>query len=75
MLRVKDQGETKDEPRNYQRTPKPKKCVLLILSSLSPFLYLASKHRANTERRPREERINSLLQKALFLIPPPKKVD
>ena len=50
---------TKDEPRNYQRTPKPKKCVLLILSSLSPFLYLASKHRANTERRPRELRLNS----------------
>ena len=40
-----------------------------------PFLYFASKHRANTERRPREECINSLLQKALFLIPPPKKVD
>ena len=66
MLRVKDQGETKDEPRNYQRTPKPKKCVLLILPSLLLLLYLASKHRANTERRPREERHNSLTPKSAF---------
>ena len=31
MLRVNNQGETKDEPRMNQRKPKLKKCVLLRL--------------------------------------------
>ena len=33
MLRVKDQGRTKEEPRNDLRTPKQKMCCLLRLCS------------------------------------------
>ena len=60
--------------RIKKRTPKLKKCVLLILSSLSPFLYFASKHRANTERRPRDDREKSnrnILQNFAFFHSPP----
>ena len=31
MLRVKDQGRNKEEPRNDQRTPKRQKCFFLRL--------------------------------------------
>ena len=56
---AKDQGETKEEPRNDQRTPKLKKVLLLRLPSLLFLLYLASFHRPTTERTPRELRLNS----------------
>ena len=67
VLRVKDQGETKDEPRMNQRTPKLKKVLLLRLPSFFLLLYLPSFCRPTTERTPREERINSLSKKVLFL--------
>ena len=56
MCRAKDQGETKEEPRNDQRTPKLKKVLLLRLPSLLPLLYLALFHRENSERRPTDDR-------------------
>ena len=59
ILLAKDQGETKEEPRNEQRTPKQKKVHLLRLPSLFPLLYLAEFYREHSERRPRELRLNS----------------
>ena len=67
LPRAKDQGRTKDEPRINQRTPKLKKVLLLRLPSFFLFLYLPSFCRPTTERTPREERINSLSKKVLFL--------
>ena len=78
MLRIKDQGRnnrssllgeirTKEEPRMNLRTPKYKMCVLLRLPSFFPLLYLASFYRPMSGRKPREERINFLSQKVLFL--------
>ena len=64
---AKYQRWTKEEPRNYQRTPKYKKCCLLRLPFLSPLLYLASFHRETTERTPREQRQNSPWLKVRFL--------
>ena len=58
--RVKDQGRTKDEPRMNLRTPNHKMCILLRLPSLLPCIYLTSFHRENSDRRPSEERHNSL---------------
>ena len=63
LSRVKDQGRTKDEPRNDQRTPNQEMCVLLRLPSLFPLLYLAS----FSERTPTQLRLNSLPLKVLFL--------
>ena len=55
--------KTNEEPKINQGTTKElrnsKKVLLLRLPSLFPLLYLASAHRPTTERRPREERINS----------------
>ena len=62
-----NQRRTKDEPRMNLRTPYPQKCCLLRLPSLLPLLYLASFHRENSDRRPSEERHNSLPTKVLFL--------
>ena len=67
MLRVKNQGRTKDEPRNDLRTPKHKKCCLLRLTSLLLLLYLAWFYRENSERRPKELRLISLRTKVLFI--------
>ena len=67
LFLVKDQGRTKDEPRMNQRTPKLKKVLLLRLPSFFLLLYLPSFCRPTTERTPREERINSLSKKVLFL--------
>ena len=53
--------------RIKKRTPRLKKCVLLILPFLFPFLYLALFHREKTERRARERRHNSTPQKSTFL--------
>ena len=53
---VKDLRRTKDEPKNSERTPKLKMCVLLRLPPHFPLLYLPLFHRPNTDRRPREER-------------------
>ena len=53
--RAKDQGETKDEPRMNQRTPKLKKVLLLRLTvsfpSLIPCLISPRDDRENTARR------------------------
>ena len=62
--RVKDQGRTKDEPRMNLRTPYPQKCCLLRLPSLLSLLYFALFYRENSDRRPSEERHNSLLTKS-----------
>ena len=63
--------KTNEEPKINQGTTKElqitKMCCLLRLPSLFPLLYLASAHRPTTERTPREERINFLSQKMLFL--------
>ena len=77
--RVKDQGRTKEEPRNDQRTPKLKKCVLLRLPSLLLLLYLAIFYRPTTERTPTQLPAHKkccflrLLPNKVVLIP--KKVD
>ena len=71
MLRVKDQGETKEEPRNDLRTPKLKKVLLLRMPSLIPPLIPPIEHRLTTERIPREDLMR---KKALFLRLSPKKV-
>ena len=73
ILRVKDQGRTKDEPRNDQRTPKLKKVLLLRLPSLFPLLYLASFHRLTTERRATELRLNSQPPKNAISLTKPEK--
>ena len=58
LSRVKDQGETKDEPRNDQRTLKQKKTlfikILLSLTSLIPFLLPPRDDRENTEGTPHQ---------------------
>ena len=63
-LRAKNQGRTKEEPRNDLRTPKLKKCVLLILPFLLPCLIPPTDDR-------RDDRQNSdstpSLQKSTFL--------
>ena len=51
---VKDQGETKEEPRNDQRTPKLEKSTFLKLAvffpSLIPYLILPTDDREMTDR-------------------------
>ena len=77
--RVKDQGRTKEEPRNDLRTPKHKKCFLLRLPSLLLLLYPALFHRPTTERTPTQLPVTQkcfflrLLLNQVVLIP--KKVD
>ena len=64
-------SKTKDEPRKNQGTTKElrttKKCFLLRLPSLLHLLYLAWFYRENSERRPTEQRLNSLPAKSFFL--------
>ena len=50
MLRVKNQGRTKDEPRMNQRNPKLKKVLLLRLPSFFLLLYLPLFHREGVRR-------------------------
>ena len=71
--------KTKEEPRNDLRTPKLKKCVLLILPFLLPCLIPPTDDREKTERTPTQLPAS---KKALFLrllpkkvVPLPKKVD
>ena len=56
MLRVKDQGETKEEPRNDQRTPNHQKVLFIKIAvsftSLIPSLIPPRDDRENTERTP-----------------------
>ena len=56
MLRVKDQGETKEEPRNDQRTPNHQKVlfikIVVSFTSLIPSLIPAREHRLTTEQTP-----------------------
>ena len=66
MLRVKDQGWTKDEPKNDLRIANWKKCFLLRLASLLPFLYLLLFYRENSERRPKELRKKTIWLKKHF---------
>ena len=79
ILRVKDQGRTKDEPRMNQRTSKYKMCVLLRLSvsisSLIPYLILPTDDRENSERRAERYRALAAKNSALVLRLSPKKVD
>ena len=56
MLRVKDQGETKEEPRNDQRTPNHLKVlfikIAILFPSLIPCPILPRELRLTTERTP-----------------------
>ena len=53
--RVKDQGETKEEPRNDQRTPYHQNVLFIKIAvsftSLIPSLIPPREHRPTTERR------------------------
>ena len=76
LPRAEDQGETKDKPRNDQRTPKHKKRLFIKIAvsftSLIPYLIPPTDDRENSERRSKE---NLISKKALFLRLSPKKVD
>ena len=58
MIRVKDQGRTKDEPRMNLRTPNHPKVLILKIAisftSLIPCLILPRELREMTERTPTE---------------------
>ena len=90
ILRVKDQGETKEEPRNDQRTPKLKNVLFIKIAvsftSLIPYLILPTDDRGNSERTPTQLPVTQkcfflrLLPNKVVLIPEkvdshPKKVD
>ena len=66
--RVKDQRETKDEPRNNLRTPNYKKSTFVKIFHL---LYLSYTLPSSAERRAREDRVNNgttpRQQKVLFV--------
>ena len=68
MLRVKDQGETKEEPRNDQRTPNHQKVLFIKIAvsftSLIPSLIPPRELRETTEETPKE---GHMTKKALFL--------
>ena len=68
MLRVKDQGRTKEEPRNDQRTPNHQKVLFIKIAvsftSLIPCLVLPRELRETTEGTPKEDHMT---KKALFL--------
>ena len=68
MLRVKDQGETKEEPRNDQRTPNHQKVLFIKIAvsftSLIPSLIPPRELRENTDRTPPQLPASP---KALFL--------
>ena len=68
MFPIKDQGQTKEERRNYPRTSKRKKCFLLRLCR---FFSLSYTFPYSTERTPTDDRAKSdttpCLQKVLFL--------
>ena len=68
MLRVKDQGETKEEPRNDQRTPNHQKVlfikIVVSFTSLIPSLIPPREHRPTTEKTPTQLPAS---KKALFL--------
>ena len=68
MLRVKDQGETKEEPRNDQRTPNHQKVLFIKIAvsftSLIPSPILPTDNREKTDRTPTQLPASP---KALFL--------
>ena len=68
MLRVKDQRETKEEPRNDQRTPNHQKVlfikIAILFPSLIPCLFPSREHRQTTEKTPTQLPVSP---KALFL--------
>ena len=67
-----NQGRTKDEPKNSQTQKSTFIKIAVSFISLVPALF----HRENSERTPKELRLNSPLPpKALFLRLIPKKVD
>lgn len=58
MLRVKDQGETKEEPRNDQRTPNHQKVLFIKIAvsftSLIPSPIPPRELRLTTEKTPNQ---------------------
>ena len=68
MLRVKDQGETKEEPRNEQRTPNHQKVrfvkIAVSFTSLISSPILPTDNREKTDRTPTQLPASP---KALFL--------
>ena len=83
MSRVKNQGRTKEEPRNDQRTPKQEKSSFIKIAvsfpSLIPCLILPREERETTDRTPTQLPAHKkcyllrLLPKKV--VPFPKKVD
>ena len=73
MLRVKYQGETKEEPRNDQRTPNHQKVLFIKIAlsffSLIPCFIPPREHRQTTEKTPTQLPVSL---KALFLTKPEK---
>ena len=83
MSRVKDQGRTKERPKNSERTPKQEKSsfikIAISFTSLIPCLILPTDDREKTERTPHQLPAHKkccflrLLPNKVVLIP--KKVD
>ena len=75
IIRVSNQGRTKEEPRMNQRTPNHQKVqfvkIALSFTSLIPCLKTPSDDRENTEKTPTQLPAS---KKALFLRLLPKKV-
>ena len=76
MLRVKDQGRTKEEPRNDQRTSNHQKMLFIKIAvsftSLIPCMVLPRELRETAEGTPTGD---LMTKKALFLRLYPEKVD
>ena len=64
ILRVKDQGETKDEPKNSQTQKSTFIKIAVSFTSLIPCLIPPTDDREKTERTPTED---LMTKKALFL--------
>ena len=71
MLRTKDQGRTKEEPRNDLRTPNHQKVrfikIAVSFTSLIPTLIPPTDDREKTERRAKRYRALAAKNSALFL--------
>ena len=72
ILRVKDQGRTKEQPKNSQPPKSAFIKIAVSFTSLTPCLVLPRELRETTEGTPKEDHMT---KKALFLRLSPKKVD
>ena len=72
ILRVKDQGRTKERPKNSQPPKSAFIKIAVSFTSLIPCLVLPRELRETTEGTPKEDHMT---KKALFLRLSPKKVE